>query len=122
MNRRGELNTLGINPGQLRWVVTLLEPTSDIGAAGVETTFAPATPPVTARARIETIRGEEAVKAGLDGSLTYLKVEIRYNPCFTPQKRIQQDNGNQYIIQSVENVLEMNAYMTLLCLGVGANN
>lgn len=122
MTHRGELNSLGINPGQLRWQITLLQPTTALGNSGMETTFAAANPPVTARAKIETIRGEEAVRNGLDGTLTYLRVIIRYNSAFTEQGRIRQNNGNQYIIQHVENVIEMDAYMTLLCLGVGANN
>jgi SPP1 family predicted phage head-tail adaptor len=113
---------IGINPGRLRHTITLLEPQTTVGVSGVETTFAPGSPPVTALAEIKYVRGVDVIKSGQVVSQTYLTVTIRYNPAFTAGKRIQKYDGKQYIIQAVENVREMNAYMVLTCLGLGLNN
>ena len=113
---------IGINPGRLRHTITLLEPTTTLGPSGMVTTHAPANPPVTALAEIKYVRGTETAKEGQVIPQTFLQVTMRYNPAFTAGKRIQKWNGEQYIIQAVENVKEMNAYMVLSCLGVGPNN
>lgn len=122
MESRGELNKLGVNPGRMRHKITLLEPANVVGVAGTEETFAPGNPPVTARAIIESAKSDEVIRAGLDSTQTYLKLTIRYNPVFSAQKRITGPNASNYIIQGTENPLEMNAYLILYCLGVGANN
>ena len=110
---------IGINPGRLRHTITLLEPTTAAGASGMVTTYAPANPPTTALAEIKYVRGIDVIKSGQAVSQTYLSVTIRYNPAFAAGKRIQKWNGEQYIIQAVDNVKEMNAYMVLTCLGLG---
>jgi len=113
---------IGINPGRLRHTITLLEPTNTMGVSGMVTTYAPENPPVTALAEIKYVRGVDVIKSGQVVSQTYLSVTIRYNPAFAAGKRIQKWNGEQYIIQAVENVREMNAYMVLTCLGLAPNN
>jgi hypothetical protein len=45
-----------------------------------------------------------------------------YVPGVVPNMRITSENGSTYIIQSIENVLEMNAVMVMTCLGIGAND
>lgn len=121
MNQRDQISSLGINPGQFRHHVTLLEPTITEDASGSVTTYAPATPPVKAWAKIEGIRAEDAVKSGETISAVQLTITVRYNAAFTPNKQIQRFNGNRYFIRGVENVLEMNAYLVLTCEGVGLN-
>jgi SPP1 family predicted phage head-tail adaptor len=111
-----------IDPGQFRHQITLLSETTISDASGVSVTWAAASPPVTAWAKIEYLRGTDLIKAGQDVTQAYLKVTMWYRPQFTAQSRIQTLSGNQYIIQAIENVLEMNTYMVLTCLGVGGNN
>ena len=117
-----ERYNIGIDPGRFRHLITLLEPTQGTDASGVSITYAPASPPVTEYAQIEYVRGADVIKSGQDVSQTYLTVHLRYNSAFAANKRIQAPNGNQYIILSVENILERNAYLVLNCVGIGANN
>ncbi len=111
-----------IDPGQFRHQITLLEQVSSSDASGMTVTYQPDDIPVTAWAKIEYLRGMDIIKAGQDISQVYLKITAWYRPEFTANKRIQAPNGNQYVIQAVENVSEMNVYMVLTCLGIGANN
>jgi SPP1 family predicted phage head-tail adaptor len=122
-NSRSGINSIGINPGQFRHRITLLEPTLGTDASGVVATYAPADPPLKAWAKIEGLRSEGQVQSGQDISSVYLKITIRYNPAFQAQKAIQRWNGNQYVIEGTpENVLELGAYMVLTCRGIGLNS
>jgi head-tail adaptor len=113
----------GIDPGQFRHLVTLLEEsTSGSDASGAPVSWAVGDPPLTAYMKIESLKADEIIKAGLDVSQVDLKLTGWYRPQFTAQSRIQAPSGNVYIVQAVQNVLEMNIFMVLLCLGVGANN
>jgi SPP1 family predicted phage head-tail adaptor len=118
------LNTAwpAINPGQFRHKITLLEQTSGSDESGVTVTYQPDNPPVTAWAKIEYLRADDVIKAGQDVSQVFLKVTMWYRPEFATNKRIQAPNGNQYVIQAVENVGGMNIYGVLMCVGIGANN
>lgn len=111
-----------ISAGLLRHSITLLEQSISSDISGAATTYAPDDPPITARAMIQYVSGKELLASGQDVSQVVLKVTIRYRPEFAPNKRIQGPNGNQYIIQAIDNVNGMNVYMILLCMGVGGNN
>jgi len=111
-----------IDPGQFRHQITLLEQVPGSDASGVTVTYTPDSNPIVAWAKIDYLRGDAMIKAGQDVSQVYLKITMWYRAEFTANKRIRAPNGNQYVIQAVENVLEMNTYMVLMCLGVGANN
>lgn len=111
-----------IDPGRFRHPITLLTPTTVTDASGLTVTWTAGSPPVTTWADIEYVRGTDLIRAGQDATQTYLKVTAWYLAQFTAQSRIQTLSGNQYIIQAVENVQEMNEFMVLTCLGVGANN
>jgi len=111
-----------IDPGQFRHQITLLEQVVGSDASGATVTYAPESQPVKAWAKIEYLRGTDIIKSGQDVSQVYLKITAWYRAEFSANKRIQGPSGNQYVIQAVENVLEMNTYMVLMCLGVGANN
>ena len=117
---RDRLN-IGINPGRLRTLLTLLEETPTLDASGAGITYAAAVPPTTAYAEVGFASGAEVIRMGLDVSLQYFRVTLRYNPAFTAKKHIQTPNGSEYIIQAIENVKERNAYLILMCLGVGSN-
>lgn len=111
-----------IDPGQFRHQITLLEQVAGNDSSGVNVAYVADSQPVNAWAKIEYLRGDALLKAGQDVSQVRLKVTMWYRAEFTANKRIQGPTGNQYVIEAVENVLEMNTYMVLMCLGVGANN
>jgi head-tail adaptor len=121
LSTRGELNSLGVNPGQLRHRITLLEQSTVTDAAGVSVVYAPGSPPVTAWAKIETLDASDRQLAGITSSFVAIKVTIRYNAAFAAQKRIQSPSGNQYVILGIQNLLEMNAYLVLTCEGIGSD-
>jgi SPP1 family predicted phage head-tail adaptor len=112
----------GIDPGQFRHQITLLEEVTATDSSGTSVSWQADPVPVVAWMKIEALRSTEVIKAGLDVSQVYLKLTGWYRSQFTANKRIQSPGGNQYVIQAVENVLEMNTYMVLLCLGIGNNN
>jgi head-tail adaptor len=104
-----------LNPGRLRHKIIQLEPVAGSDASGVVTSFQPAQPPVFIRADIEYLRGDEAVKAGLDVGQTYLLVTAWYRADFSEQDRILAPDGATYIIQTKNNVRLMNVVMELTC-------
>jgi len=110
-----------INPGEFRHKVSLLSQVNAIGKAGMETTWSPGDTPVYVWAKIEFLRGDELVGSGIDISRAYLKVTSHYSAAFSGGQRIQTADGKQYIIQYPENVKNMNIYMVLTCLAIGAN-
>jgi SPP1 family predicted phage head-tail adaptor len=118
-HQRGEMNSLGINPGQMRHLITLLEPSTITGAAGAVTTYSPGIPPVQFYAKIECAGNEEVIRAGQDVTKSHIKVTARYNVLISSQKHIETPSGARYVIQTVEDLLEMRAYMELICEGVG---
>lgn len=118
-NINGTLPT--IDPGEFRHQVTLLVPTMVTDASGSVQTFAAGNPPVTAWAKIDYVRGTELLKAGQDVTQTFIKVTSWYRNEFQATGRLQLPSGSQFLIQNVENVKEMNTFMVLTCLGLGAN-
>jgi head-tail adaptor len=66
------------------------------------------------------MRGTDLVRSGQDTSLVFITVTIRWQPGITSAMRIQTATGT-YSIQAVENVLERNRRLNLLCLALGAN-
>lgn len=112
---------IGVDPGRMRHLVTLLEPTQTTGISGVKTVFAAGSPPTTAYAEIVQMSGKEVLRDGLDASQQYFRLTMRFDARFSGNKRVLTPNGDQYVIQSVNNIKERNAYMELTCLGVGDN-
>ena len=58
-------------------------------------------------AAIEMIRGTDVIKGGLQTTELYLQIMVWFNPSLAllPSMRVmQQHNGSQYVIQSVENI------------------
>lgn len=111
-----------IDPGRFRHQITLLSPVTGSDSSGVSVTYAAASPPIVAWVEIEYVRGVDVIKAGQDASQVFLKVTGWWRSQFTTNSRIQSPSGNVYIIQAVENVREINQYMVLTCIGIGANN
>ena len=112
-----------LDPGQFRNRVTLLEPTTTTDLSGVVTTYAPSAPPISAWAKKEYVRATDVIKSGQDVGVVYLKLTMWYRAEFAvPNKRLQDGAGKQFIIQAVENVLGVNTYLVLMCVGIGENN
>jgi head-tail adaptor len=111
-----------IDPGTFRHEVTLLIPTLGSGKAGGIVTYAPGGIPVKAWASIDYTRGDEIIKSGQDVSQVYIKVIMWYRPEFTANNRLQTSDGEQFIIQYVENVKKMNMFQVLMCQGIGAGS
>lgn len=76
----------------------------------------------TVMAGIETVRGTDVIKGGQTTTQLYLTLTMWYAPGVLPNMRVISDNGNRYIIQSIENILERNVVMVLNCLGLGPND
>ncbi len=76
---------------------------------------------VSALAAIETLRGTDVIKSGQTTAQLFLMVTLWYQPGILPSMRVVSDNGSIYVIQAVENILELNVVLVLTCLGLGAN-
>ena len=76
---------------------------------------------LTARAAIEIVRGVEVIRGGQTTTQLYSTVTIWYQPDILPNMRVVVENGSTYVIESIENVLEMNIVLVLNCVGIGVN-
>jgi len=112
-----------LDPARLRHQVLFLEPTAGSDDSGSIVTWAPGNPPDIAWAEIVPTRGSDIIKAGQDISQVWLTITMRYNASKTrtPNTRLQTPSGSIFVVQAIENVLEMNVWLVLTCLGLGAN-
>ena len=110
-----------VDPGSFRHQIQLLGQVVSNGTAGAQVSYQTLNPPVTSWAKIEYVRGSELISGGQDVSQDFLKLTLWYRPEYAANMRIQTPSGKQYIIQSYENVKEMNVYLILYCLGIGSN-
>jgi SPP1 family predicted phage head-tail adaptor len=72
------------------------------------------------RAAIDPYRGTELIRSGQDVTQTFIIVTIRYIEGIAATMQVQAHSGT-YVIQSIQNILERNRVLKLLCLGIGAN-
>jgi len=112
-----------IDPGRMRHSVTIQKqgPTSppsydSTGPVLAWSAFA------TARAAIEIMCGTDVIKSGQTTTQLFLTVAILFQAGILPNMRVLNENGSVYVIQSIENVLEMNQILLLTCVGLGAND
>jgi len=119
-----------INIGQMRHQLTLYAqapaspPTYD--AAGVQMNW------TSIQSGIYAAIGGQAAGSSRQGmdrpegdqltSQQFVTIAVWYQAIFAPNQRVVNENGTTFIIQSIENVLEMNVVLVLTCLGVGAND
>lgn len=87
-------------------------------AAGPKLTYSTVTEE---RAAIEILRGTEVIKGGQDTTQLFLTVGLYFVEGLLPNMRVMRHNGTTYLIQSIENVLEMDMVLLLNCIGIGAN-
>lgn len=72
-------------------------------------------------ASIEPIRGSDIPKQGQTTTQLTVWVTLWFRPGILPNMRVVSPNGSKYLIQAVENVLEVDVILILYCLGLGAN-
>lgn|ERR1017187_2515514 len=111
-----------IDPGTFRHRITLLQQVLGTDTSGVETTYKPVSPSVTAWVSFNYMRGTDVIKSGQDVSQVYITLIGWWRTQFTANSRIQTDDGDQFIVQAVENIKRMNTYMVLTCIGFGNND
>lgn len=74
------------------------------------------------RAAIEAMRGTDVIKSGQTTTQLFLTVGMWFIPGVLPSMRVIRHNGTAtYLIQSVDNILEMDRVLVLNCIGIGAN-
>jgi head-tail adaptor len=115
---RERLN-FGINPGRFRHTIKLLQATSGVDASGVSETYKPTD--VKQKAEIRYLRGAESQSKGEDVSETWIQVTTRYSAALTRLSRFVAPDGNQYVIQAINNIEMRNVYLVMNCQGVGAD-
>ena len=111
-----------VDPGLMRHAITLQRfgASSPVAfdEAGPVLTWGPF---ATAMAAIEVVSGTDVIHSGQDTTKLFLMVAIWYQPGILPNMRVVADTGSTYLIQAIENVLEMNVVLVLTCLGLGPN-
>jgi head-tail adaptor len=103
--------------GDLRHSITILAPTLTTDTTGNIVTY---TPFLTVRAKIEPLGGLELIRSGQDISQTFLTVSIRYVPGIISKMQVQSYHGT-HIIKYIENVLEKNRVLKLMCVAYEGN-
>ena len=103
-----------LNSGDLRHRVTVLEETVTANAAGTDTVLSPV---ISAWARIEPMKGTDTIRSGQNITQLPVIVSMYYDARVQSRMQIQTLNG-LYVIQSIRNVLELNAVMELTCLAI----
>lgn len=68
-------------------------------------------------------RPDDVVRGGQTGSQLFVEVVTFYNNCPTlePDMYVVSDNGSTYIVQTVENVDELNVVWIMRCIALGQN-
>lgn len=111
-----------LDPGCLRHSIKLLQESTvageydDAGPAREWQEF------LQARAAIDTARGTDIAQDGQMTAQRFLYVVMWYRAGVLPNMRVQMAATDAiYVIQAVENVLQMNVLMELTCVALGAN-
>lgn len=118
-----EGGSVSLDFGKLRHAVTIQSfgPTSPatFDASGPVRAWGTYT---TAMAAIKTVRGTDVIRSGQVTTQLFLTVTMWWQSGILPNMRVLNDNGSKYVIQSIENILELNTILVLNCLGIGAND
>lgn len=110
-----------MDPAKLRHRVTFLKQLPSSDASGATVNWVAGSPPDTCWAEIAPMRAEDVIKGGQDVSQVRITVTTRYKAGRVPNSRLQTPNGSIFLIEGIQNVLEMNQWLVLTCLGLGAN-
>jgi head-tail adaptor len=111
-----------IEIGALRHPVTIQShgPSSPIAydAAGPVSTWNDF---LTAMAAIDPVRGTDVIRGGQITTQLFLTIALWYQPGILPSMRVVSESGSIYVIQSVEDVMEMHKVLLLNCIGFNVN-
>lgn len=108
-----------LDAGKLRHPITIWQMSSVSGDAS-GTTVDPSVL-TTAVASIEPVRGTDVIRSGQTTTQLFVTVKMWFQPGILPDMQVQTEGGSRYLIQSIENVLEMSVVLVLNCIGLGAN-
>ena len=106
-----------LDSGEMRHQITILAqaPSSDVSGSTVAMV-----PLVTCYAKIEPVRGIDVIRSGQETTQLFLIISIWWQSGILANMQVQALNG-LYLIQSVENVLELDVVLKLNCLAIGRN-
>ena len=106
-----------LDSGEMRHQITILGQVSSSDVSGGTVAVAPV---VTCYAKIEPVRGIDVIKSGQETTQLFLIISIWWQAGILANMQVQALNG-LYLIQSVENVLELDVVLKLNCLAIGKN-
>lgn len=109
-----------LSPGDLRHWVTFMDQVISDGVAGKKITWVPSSRG--AWAKIETIRGVESIRSGQDLSILFLTVSMWFQDGISSRGHILSPSGMEYVINTIENVLQMNQVLILNCQSIGSQS
>ena len=106
-----------LDSGEMRHQITILmqAPSTDVSGSTVAMV-----PLVTCYAKIEPVRGIDVIRSGQETTQLFLIISIWWKSGILANMQVQALNG-LYLIQSLENVLELDVVLKLNCLAIGKN-
>ena len=114
-----------LDPGSLRHPIKIWQMSSlggDVSGTTVDPFLVTAAPPAApTMASIEPVRGTDVIRGGQTTTTLYLTIKMWFQPGITPDMQVETESGSRFLIQSIENLLEMNLVLVLNCEGLGAN-
>jgi head-tail adaptor len=107
-----------LDAGEMRHQITILKQVPASDESGNTVAMAPF---ITCYAKIEVVKGLDVIKSGQETTQLFLIVSIWWQAAIAANMQVQALNG-LYLIQSVENVLELDVVLKLNCLALGKND
>ena len=106
-----------LDSGEMRHQITILGqvPSSDVSGSTV--TMAPI---LTCYAKIEPVRGVDVIKSGQETTQLFLTLSIWWQAGIVANMQVQALNG-LYVIEEIENVLEMDIVLKMNCIALGSS-
>ena len=107
-----------LDSGEMRHQITILGQVPSTDVSGSTVTMAPI---LTCYAKIEPVRGIDVIRSGQETTQLFLIISIWWQAGILANMQVRALNG-LYLIQSVENVLELDVVLKFTCLAIGKNN
>ena len=106
-----------LDSGEMRHQITILGqvPATDISGSTVAMA-----PLVTCYAKIEPVRGIDVIKSGQETTQLFLIISIWWQAGILANMQVQALNG-LYVIEEIENVLEMDIVLKMNCIALGSS-
>jgi head-tail adaptor len=111
-----------IDASEFIHVITFLDPVTGSDISGSTVSYAPASPPETAWAKIDSPNATDVIKSGQDVSQVFLMITMNYRSGSFNNRHLLTPGGSELIVRAVQNVREMNMFLVLTCIGIGGNN